>query len=132
MIEKLNISPTNAFQFQKNCPIPTLLPNNKNLRILMHLLLPADGQTHNIVLFRHLKLLVSFNRQEVPRSISRICRNCFHTSSCKEIYQRRIKRSFEFEVATTEMPHEESKIFNFRNYQSNGFVHFLFFFILNP
>ena len=94
----------------------------------MHLLLPTDGQTHHYVLFRHLKLLVSNFRQEVLRSISRICRNCSHSCSCKKLYRRHIERGFEFEAATIKMPHGENKLFNIKKYQSKWFAQFVILF----
>ena len=88
--------------------------NNKDCRFIMDPLLPTDGQPHHYVLIKDLKILVGNIRQQVTRSISRICRNCFHIYSCEEVYHRHIERCFEFEAATIKMPNEKKQSLEFQ------------------
>ena len=125
-IEKANEVHANVFQFKNNGLIPFLLSKNKDCRLIMDLLL-SDGQTDHYALIKDLKILSSI-RQQVPRSISRICRNRFHFCSCEEVYQRFFESCFEFEAATIKMPNDENKVLNFNNYLSKWFELFVRYF----
>ena len=57
----------------------------------MELLHLTDGQFLHYVPNKHLKILVSIELQKIPSSKSRICPDCFHICSCKEVYKRHIE-----------------------------------------
>ena len=71
---------------------------------------------------------VSNIRRQVPHSISRICRNCFHICLYEEVYQRHIELCFEFEAATIKMPNDGIKVLTFNNCQSTWFAPFVIHF----
>ena len=92
--ENLNKVQVNVFRYQKKDLIPLRISKRQELPFILDLLLLSDGQAYHYVLIKDLKILVSNLKQQVPRSSSKICRNCFHVCYTAEIYERHIaKRS---------------------------------------
>ena len=126
--ENLNIVQVNVFRYQKKGLIPLRISKKQDFPFILDLLLLSDGQAYHYVLIKDLKLFVSNIRQHVPRSGSKICRNCFHVCYTGEIYDRHIQTCFQNEAATIKLPDETNNLLEFTNYQSRWFAPYVIYF----
>ena len=121
--ENLNKVQVNVFCYQKKDLIPLRISKRQKLPCFLDLLLLSNGEGYHYVLIRNdLEILVIFLKQKVPRSRSKICRNCFHVCYAAEIYERHIETCMQNEVATIKLPDETKNDLQFRNYLSRWFA----------
>ena len=122
--ENLNKVQVNVFRYQKKDLIPLRISKRQELPFILDLLL-SDSQAYHYVLIKDLKILVSNLQQQVPRSSSKICCNCFHVCYTTEIYEGHIETCMQNEADRIKLP-DESKRPKFQNYQSRLFAPFVF------
>ena len=74
-----------------------------------------------------MKILVS-NLKQVPRSSSKICRNCFSICCTAEVYGRHIETCMQNKAAFIKLPDETKNDLHIRNYQSRWFAPYVMYF----
>ena len=126
--ENLNKVQVNVFRFQKKEPIPLRISKRQQLPFILDLLLLCDGRAYHYVLIKDLKILVNNLKQQVPRSSSKLCRNCFHVCYTAEFYERHIETCLQNEAATTKLPDETKNDPQFQSYQSRLLAPYVLYF----
>ena len=126
--ENLNKVQVNVFRYQNKDLIPLRISKRQELPFILDLLLLSDGQAYHYVLIKDLKILISNLKQQVPRSSSKICRNCFHVCYTAEIYERHIETCMQNEAAAIKLPDETKNELQFQNYQSRWFAPYVMYF----
>ena len=119
--EKLSEVQVIVFRYQKKDLIPLRVAKRQELPFILNLLLSV-GQDYQYILIKDLKVLVSTLKQQLPRSGSKIHRNCFHVCYTAEIYETVIETCMQNEAATIELPVETKNDLQVQNYQSKWFA----------
>ena len=126
--ENLNKVQVNVFRYRKKDFIPLQISERQELPFMLDLLLLSDGQAYHYLLIKDLKFLVSNLKQQVPRSSSKICRNCFLVCYTAEIYERHIETCMKNEAAAIKLPDETKNDLHIQNYQSRWFAPYVMYF----
>ena len=126
--ENLSKIQVNVFRYQKKDLIPLRLSKRQELPFILDLLLLSNSQAYLYVLIKDLKILISNWKQHIPRSSSKICRNCFQVCYTAEISERHIEACMQNKAATIELPDETKNDLQFQKYQSRWFAPYVMYF----
>ena len=118
-LEKVQV---NVIRYQKTGLIPLRISKRQELPFILDLLLLSDSRAYHYVLIKNLKVLISNLKQQVLRSSSKICRNCFHVCYTAEIYERHFETCMQNEAAAIKLPDETKNDPQFQNNQSRWFA----------
>lgn len=102
--------------------IPTKVSRQKAKRMNLDLLLLSNDRDYHFVLIKNLRNLANKIKRKRYRAQDRICRNCFHISSSREIAERHELSCYRQEPAVVRMPPEEKSSFKFRNLKARWFL----------
>ena len=111
-------------RYQKKDLIPLQISKRQDLAFIFDHPNFSDGQPHHYVLIKDRKKLVSSLNQQVTRSSSRICCNCFPVFYTVEIYHRHNETCMQNKAASIKLP-DESKAISCPETASRQASHFI-------
>ena len=118
--ENLNKIQVNILRYEKKALILLWKPKRQELASILDFILLNYGQADHYVSIKDLKTLVSNSKQQVPRSSSKIYRNCVHVCFTAESYEGHIETCKQNEAATIQLQDEMKNNLQFQNYQSTS------------
>ena len=126
--ENLSKVQINVFRYQKEYLIPLRIWKQQELPFILDLLLLSNGRAYHYVCIKDLRNLISNLEQQVPRSSSKKCRNCFQVCYTAENYERHNETCMQNEAATIKLPDETKNDLQFQNYQSRWLAPYVMYF----
>ena len=121
-VKETNPYKINALGYGKKELVPIRVNKKYDTDFDVDFFLLEHGLTHHYVLITNLKNLICRVNDRTLPSEDCLCRNCFHTCSSKELYERHFVSRFNNEPALIQTPKPEENNMKVTNIQGRWFA----------